>query len=392
MESKDKPRVLLVSLAPPEEHTGVRIILHRHLRERAPFELCVLSNTVCVTNAPQPDIQVRLHPWLERVRRTRLHRWILDYENLVWPLLRHEEIFKKVKKFNPQVILTVADNNLSWLALNFSRRLKIPLAGLFLDWFPIMDQHYGHKVTQKILSKRFRNFYKHCHLALCTSEGMREELGIHPNCHIVYPIGGRHKVPEQPVEIVEGRLRVLYVGSVEKFYGRMLCSLLDELHGQSELELKVIGPNADWPTDKLQKAISHQQYLGFLAPADAAKEIVNADILLVVMSFEKEYELFMRTSFTTKFLDYVKFNKPVLIWGPEYCTPSKLANAENSAIVVSSPSAKIVLKKLLELKKDKSKMDFYREKSRVLSQTLFCSDRLQKVFVDEINKLISNGN
>ena len=43
------------------------------------------------------------------------------------------------------------------------------------------------------------------------------------------------------------------------------------------------------------------------------------------MSFEKEHELFMRTSFTTKFLDYVAFGKPVILWGPEYCTPVRVA-------------------------------------------------------------------
>ena len=47
--------------------------------------------------------------------------------------------------------------------------------------------------------------------------------------------------------------------------------------------------------------------------------LASADALLSVMSFEKEHELFMRTSFTTKFLDYVAFGKPVILWGPEYC-------------------------------------------------------------------------
>ncbi len=58
--------------------------------------------------------------------------------------------------------------------------------------------------------------------------------------------------------------------------------------------------------------------------------------LLSVISFEKEHELFMRRSFTTKFLDYVAFGKPVIFWGPEYCTPARVAREHGGAAVVSA--------------------------------------------------------
>src|SRR5437868_15093774 len=52
----------------------------------------------------------------------------------------------------------------------------------------------------------------------------------------------------------------------------------------------------DWSSDVCSSDLS--------APA---KVVAGADALLVVMSFEKEHELCMRTSFRTKFLDYVAF-------------------------------------------------------------------------------------
>ncbi len=61
------------------------------------------------------------------------------------------------------------------------------------------------------------------------------------------------------------------------------------------------------------------------------------------MSFEQEHELFMRTSFTTKFLDYVAFGKPVILWGPEYCTPFKVARKHGGAMVVDHPEPEHVL-------------------------------------------------
>jgi len=62
-----------------------------------------------------------------------------------------------------------------------------------------------------------------------------------------------------------------------------------------------------------------------------------------VMSFEEEHELFMRTSFTTKFLDYVAFGKPVILWGPEYCTPVRVARKHGGTAVVSTDQAEAVV-------------------------------------------------
>ena len=66
-------------------------------------------------------------------------------------------------------------------------------------------------------------------------------------------------------------------------------------------------------------------YLGFRPPHEAASVLAGADALLVVMSFEPEHRRFMQTSFTTKFLDYTAFCKPIVVWGPEYCTPVRIA-------------------------------------------------------------------
>ncbi|WCJ59699.1 hypothetical protein NXS98_00860 [Fontisphaera persica] len=186
-----------------------------------------------------------------------------------------------------------------------------------------MAAHYGHRWTCGILSERYRQFYQQCDLAFCTSEGMREILGPHPNSHVLYPIPGNHKIPELVYPPKSNKYRIVYVGSAEGFYGRMLCKLICELESYQEYELKVVTPANDWPNDVLQKAKEKGTYLGFMPPPDAAKVIASADALLVIMSFEKEHKLFMQTSFTTKFLDYTAFQRPIIVWGPEYSTVSK---------------------------------------------------------------------
>jgi hypothetical protein len=107
------------------------------------------------------------------------------------------------------------------------------------------------------------------------------------------------------------------------------------------------------------------------------------------MSFEKDHELFMRTSFTTKFLDYVAFGKPVILWGPEYCTPVRVAKEHGGAAVVSNSDADAVVALSRQIDEDLSLSRKLSEEALQLHQTLFNPDRLQDVFVQEITELVN---
>src|SRR5262249_22884704 len=289
--------------------------------------------------------------------------------------------------FQPQAILTVAECGLSHIAYKTSRRHGLPLAALFLDWFPVMRGHYGHKWTQGVLGQRYRELYAACDLAFCTSDGMQEMLGQHSNSHVIYPMPGKYDAPLQTFPKKHDKFRIVYVGSVENFYGRMLCSLIEKIEATNDLEIIVIGPNADWPNRLLERARTNGIYLGFKAPEEAAKVMATADALPVVMSFENDHELFMRTSFTTKFLDYVAFGKPVILWGPEYCTPVRVARTHGGAVVVSSDDADAVVSVCREIANDPGLYEKLSKEATHLHQTLFNPDRLQGIFVGEIEKL-----
>src|SRR5204863_6542315 len=334
----EKLRVLLVSIVPPRNDCGVRIVMHRHLVEGNPFKLHVASNAD-FEDGLLVHTHLRLPYPLHRLSKSRfgprLAAWITDYENFIWPLTANGALEEAVQNFKPDVVLTLAECGLCQIARKTAQRHGLPLAGLFLDWFPVTKGHYGHKSTQAILSRRYRALYAACDLAFCTSDGMQEMLGPHPNSHVLYPMPGRHSVPEKSWPTSNGKFRLVYVGSVENFYGRVLCSLIKEIEATNDLEIIVIGPNADWPAELLERAKTKGIYLGFKPPEEAAEVLASADAMLVVMSFEKQHELFMRTSFTTKFLDYVAFGKPVILWGPDYCTPVRVARKQGGAAVIS---------------------------------------------------------
>lgn len=381
---------MLVSIVPPHNDCGVRIVMHRHLVERSPFELHVASNAD-FADGLLIHTKIELPFLFQKIKKSRfgpaLRKWILDFENLVWPQFGCRQLGKAVREFQPDVILTLAETGFCHIARKVAQKKGIPLAGLFLDWFPIMKGHFGHQYTQPLLSKRYRDLYASCDLAFCTSDGMQEVLGPHPNSHVIYPMPGWHKVPEKTFPPASGKFRIVYVGAAEGFYGRMLRSLMHELEKHSGLELIIVGPHNDWPEEDKKVAKQKGICLGFQPPEKAAEVLSGADALLVVMSFEKEHELFMRTSFTTKFLDYSAFAKPVILWGPDYCTPSRLAKREDAALVVETESPEGVIAAAKKLASNPQEVARLSAASQRLNQTVFNPDRLQGIFVDQIEKL-----
>ena len=365
--------------------------MHRQLVERNPFKLHVASNADFADDL-LVHTRLRLPHALNRLRKSRVGprvaTWITDYENFIWPLTANRTLEAAIEDFKPDVILTLAECGLCHVARKTAQRHGLPLVGLFLDWFPVMKGHYGHRSTQPILSGRYRDLYAACDLAFCTSDGMQEMLGPHPNSHVIYPMPGKYSVPEKSAPSSDGKFRLVYVGSVQNFYGRMLCSLIEKIETTKDLELIVVGPDADWPVGILKRAKANGTYLGFKSPEEAAGVMAGADALLVVMSFETEQELFMRTSFTTKFLDYVAFGKPVILWGPEYCTPVRVARNHGGAAVVNQNDPAAIISACRQIAGDEAwRKQLSREATR-LHQTLFNPDRLQEVFVGEIEKLV----
>jgi glycosyltransferase involved in cell wall biosynthesis len=366
--------------------------MHRHLVERNPFDLHVASDADFADDL-LVHTPLRLPYLIHRLRKSRfgprLASWIADYQNFVWPGTTNHALENAIRDFRPDLLLVLADNSLSKLALRSARKYGLVLAGLFLDWVPIMKGHFGHTWTRPALSRWFRQFYSECDLAFCTSDGMKEVLGPHPNSHVIYPMPGRHHVPEKSCPPSNGKFRLVYVGSVENFYGRMLYSLIEKIEATSDLEIIIIGPNADWPVEFLQPAKAKGIYLGFKPPEEAAEVLASADALLSVMSFEKEHELFMRTSFTTKFLDYVAFGKPVVLWGPDYCTPFRVAHKHGGAVPVNEDSADAVVSACRQIAGNAAWCQELSQQATRLHQTLFNPERLQEIFVGEIEKLVA---
>jgi len=97
----------------------------------------------------------------------------------------------------------------------------------------------------------------------------------------------------------------------------------------------------------------------------------------------------MRTSFTTKFLDYVSFGKPVILWGPEYCTPVRVARNHGGAAAVYAADATAVVSLCRKIATDKELSEKLSKEALKLHETLFNPDRLQNLFVQKITELVN---
>jgi glycosyltransferase involved in cell wall biosynthesis len=390
MTKGGKLRVLLASIVPPHNDGGARILMYRHLVERCPFELHVASNADFADNL-LIHTKIKL-PWpVEKVRKSRFgprsKRRILDFQNFVWPRLGCRSLESAIEAFKPDVILTLAEPSLSYMALQSAKRHGIPFAAFFMDWFPIMEGHFGLSWTQDILSRRFRKIHKESDLALCISAGMKKELGPHPNSHVVYPISGMKPVSSPSTQPKSQKFRVVYVGAALGFYGRMLQSLVEPFRQSEEFGLTIVGPNSDWPAEILSRAVNSGICLGQKPPEEAAKFLSEADALLVVMSFEKEHELFMRTSFNTKFADYTAFGKPIIFWAPEYAAPMSLARRPNATLVVDSSEPEALMEAVQRLATNPNEIERLSAGSRALREEVLDSDRLQGIFVEQMERL-----
>jgi glycosyltransferase involved in cell wall biosynthesis len=394
LSTKNFMRVLLASIVPPRNDSGARVLMHRHLVERRTFELHVASNADFEENL-LIHTKIRMPRIVEKIRKSRLGpKWrarLVDFQNLLWPFLNCRSLENAIDQFRPDVILTLAEPSLSWIALRCAKRRGIPFAAFFMDWFPIMDGHFGLAATKRLLDRRFRQLYEQSDLVFCICGGMQRELGPHRNSHVLYPIAGKHSAAALAPRVKSGKFRLVYVGIALGFYGRMLQGLVDPILQSGDLELRIVGPFSDWDDGIRERACSAGVCLGYKPPEEAAAELREADALLVVMSFEREHELFMRTSFNTKFADYTVFEKPIIFWAPEYAAPMEVARQPNATVVVDRPDPGLVVEAARRLARSSEERQRLVEGARALRRGVLNPDWIQEKFVGEMERLVKGS-
>jgi glycosyltransferase involved in cell wall biosynthesis len=418
-----KKKIFYISWIPPIEGSGATLAMRRHFVEHRDFDIFV-ATTAEFSETGIPSLQVKRPKWLQRLSNTRLVRAVRNFELLIDGPRLSSQVVEAAKQFRPDAVFTVADMTLCEQAWKLAKKLGVPLGVNFQDWWPRGQFYYTFEKpyfwVRPILEYRFRRLYRKADLAFCTSQGMREFLGPHPNAHVLYPIGANDDETLQPIAEIgdqaaaglpmaeDGGLRteqnaelhnseklktlyatararrkrrLIYTGTAFGSYGKMLRELARELEKQEEWELVIYGNTPDWPKEELEAAKKTGLYRGLLKFDELQRELHASDACLAVMSFEPKLEVMMRTSFTTKMLDYSRVGKPVVLWGPRYCSPIRLAKPRNAALCVESEDVQELVSALKELSSKNDIRCKISIEAKHLADGEFSHTRIHEVFV-----------
>jgi glycosyltransferase involved in cell wall biosynthesis len=387
-----KARILYIAWTPPSTQSGACLAMRRHFVERNDF------NTYVLTNEKFFAPEVRSHcfsrpPWLERAMRTRFRRLIRQFEMLFLGRLMLPRALKLAREFKPDLVFTIPDNDVSWCAYLTAKRVKLPLVSNFQDWWPSnlywSESERPFPLIRQVLEWRFRRIYAASKLAFCTSEGMKEYLGSHPNAATLFPCPGR--LPST-VSLTNGRpgskpLRVVYAGTITGSYGQSVLSLSRRLAELPNFEFLVYGPPPDWNESDFSWAKAKGIYKGFISPAELRSVLASADVFLTVMSFERSLKLMSRVSFTTKFLEYAQYGRPIIVWGPSYCQPVVVAKKTMAGLAVESPDPAAVVSALERLMSEFEYGQYAAGAVRA-AQTFFSPDHIHDTFKTSVLRIL----
>ncbi|MFN0130112.1 MAG: glycosyltransferase [Verrucomicrobiales bacterium] len=371
---------------------------HRHFVERDDFSIFVAAPARPSKDPPPSriDLLVDRPAPMARALRTRWYPWIAGLEALAGAAYLTRRLQSTARDFDPHAIFTVA-GSWDWTALvaqRLARRLRRPLIASFNDW-----HDYGHLPVHPALhqrvERRFLRFYREADLALCTSEGMRDRLGPHPHAHVWYPSGALMREESaqfqaRPADSAQP-LRVLFAGSLGDWYGPMLEELVRTADASYPgLSFQIFGSLATWSPAFEQEARRRGIYGGHIPFPRLQEVALGADILLLPMGFHPNNAHIESTSFKTKFLDYLSFRRPILVWGPEYSSAVRVAREFDSAECVTDASPAACAAALSGLARSPARRDQLRARATAMYHDRFHPERIHQELVDTIRALVAS--
>lgn len=380
----DKIRVIFISSVRPEPTSAGQIILYRHFCNRPEFDLEVYGFE------PQ---KISFRMLLRRVLG-KIAQFGSIFEILVncaWVLWKGRWIDKDlpaiVSKSQKTIVGTVAHGDGFYAAQRFAKKHGLPLVVFFQDWWP--DLAGVPKSYIKILDKNFLELAKTCALGICVSEGMKRALGGGRNLEVLLPISGQFEIAPHPEVKKNDKtvFKIIYSGNLD-FYGGMLLEALRVFKDHPTIQLQVRGSNPNWPEEAKKEMRDAGLWLEFAPRSELDSWLQSADAFLIPMVFEEKYRRRMETSFPSKLIEFAQFGKPLIVWGPEYCSLLKWAEKANSAVCSNQTDPFNLKSKLEHLIRNNDCIDELSKKTALLADGEFNPLIIQKKFLDLLNEAI----
>ena len=371
-------KVILISCIVPGNKANTNPVLYRHCNEAGDIELLVVSDGP-VTGFNHVVLKHRFWSRIfKRMAKTRLRRWALDCQEFFLQC-DPNQVAAICRSFKPDVILTVAHDGLWRLAAIEAQSSGIPLVTIFHDWWPALSG--THEMIRPILDKRFRALHRHSTVSLPVCDGMLAALGPSTGAEILYPIPSGCAPPSDNSGVCrDGRngLKLIFMGNLFD-YGGMVKAALEATKEHPGIRLEVSGRSPTWPASFKKEMQERGLWHDFIPEEKFGDWLATADAFLVPMRFDPHYRRYMETSFPSKITHYAQFHKPIVIWGPDYCSAVRWARKSNCALCITDPSPVALVRALETI--TKPELNRLEDAARQAAKTEFNADQLQRQFL-----------
>ena len=338
-------KILVVSSVVPKPTGFGEITLYRHLAEEPKLAVDIV---------PVPGIPKAIRV----LRRTPLRGLAQGLETFRQGRRWDAQARALAASTRPQVIFTEAAGDGYHAAIRLAQRTGIPLLSRFSDWWPDLVPRWVRDGEEA----RFRELYRASRIALCVSDGMKSALGKHPDSRLLWPIPGKTDVlrPNPKLGWVrEDRpFRILYSGNLRE-YAPMLQMALQVMRDHPFIRLEVRGMSPQWPAAFRNEMSRLGLYHEFAPREELERWLGSADAFLATSAFEASMRRLMETNFPSKLLEFARFGKPLVAWGPDYSTLIRWAQPGCRALCVteSDPLAlQLALEKLAASKDEQQRL------------------------------------
>ena len=374
--------VIVISSVIPEPTSAGQLLLHRHLVDQPG-----LTYHVCRTERRSRSLAGLARRILRRLSATRLHRFVEDIQLFWGGRWIDAELPSSVPHPERTVVLTVAHGDAFMAARRFAHRHGLPLISFFHDWWP--DIPRVHAPFRRLIDHRFHALAKNSDAAFCVCEGMVTALGANPQATVLYPIPSQPNMPRPRLQDEpKDDFKVAYFGNLAD-YGPMLGDALETSLNHPGIRLEVRGANPAWPEARKTRMRACGRWLEFAPRAELDGWLASADAFLVAMLFDPGERRRMETSFPSKLVEFAQLGKPIIIWGPEYCSAVRWARDGDKALCVTTDDPKKLLDELGMLRGNFALIERLAAESMAAAEDEFSPNRLQQRFRTVLDALVS---
>jgi len=293
----------------------------------------------------------------------------------------------------PDAILTVAHGDAYKSALRIAARMDLPLVAFYHDWWP--DIPPLPSVLRRREAREFRMAYDQSAIALCVSKQMRRQLREHPHAEILFPIPGFASATCSGKPIFANgnsrTFRIRYGGNLAE-YGPMLGEALVCVADLAGVRLEVRGNSPQWPVSLQERMKKSGNWLDFIAGPQWQSWLQSSDAFLVPMVFDPAMRRRMETSFPSKLPEFTQFGKPIVIWGPEYCSAVQWARIGDRALCVTDPNPTALRRALERLAASPGEQERFALSARGAAEGDFNPERIEAQFLSALRKAVCARN